>query len=109
VLCCALNGPLHRCHLPLGPKQTTTAKEIFLMAAHDLRRRMGAHLFIMLALFIPCLMVGCGGVDGSKPAPVDAAQAKKAQQYMANYREQLIAESKKQAQAKAKAAEKNSP
>ena len=78
------------------------------MAAHDPRCRMGAHLLLMLALGIPCLVVGCGGGDGSKPAPVDAAQAKKVQKYMANYREQIIAELTK-AKAKAKAAGKKSP
>jgi hypothetical protein len=78
-----------------------------MMAAHEFRCRMGAHLLIMLALVLPCLVVGYGCGEDSKPAPVDAAQAKKAQQYMANYREQLIAESKKQANAKA--AGKKSP
>jgi hypothetical protein len=61
----------------------------------------------MLALGIPCLVVGCGGGDSSKPAPVDAAQAKKAQDYMANYRQQMIEAHK--AKAKAKAAGKTSP
>jgi hypothetical protein len=58
------------------------------------------------------LVVGCGGGDsGSKPAPVDAEQGKKVQQYMAGYREQLIAEAKSQAKAKAeaKATAKQSP
>jgi hypothetical protein len=53
------------------------------------------------------LVAGCGGGDTSKPAPVDEAQAKKAQAYMSNYREQIIADNK--AKAKAKAAGKKSP
>jgi hypothetical protein len=68
---------------------------------------MGAHLLLTFALGIPCLAVGCGGEDSSKPAPVDAAQAKKAQEYMANYRQQIIEDNK--AKAKAKAAGKTSP
>jgi hypothetical protein len=78
------------------------------MAAHDSKCRVGAYLLIVLALAIPCLAAGCGSGDASQPAPVDAAQAKKAQQYMANYKEQLIAEAKNQAKAKAKATEKKS-
>jgi hypothetical protein len=77
------------------------------MAARDPRFRMGAHLLIMLALAIPWLVGGCGGDESAKPAPVDAAQAKKAQEYMANYREQIIADNK--AKAKAKAEAKKSP
>jgi hypothetical protein len=68
---------------------------------------MGAPLFLVLALITPCLVAGCGG-DSSKPAPVDAEQAKKVQQHLGGYREQLIAEAKSQAQAKTKAAEKKS-
>jgi hypothetical protein len=78
------------------------------MAAGDPRCRMGAHFLLVLALCIPCLLVGCGGGDGgSKPAPVDAAQSKKVQQYMAGYRDQIIADNK--AKAKAKAEAKKSP
>ena len=77
------------------------------MADHNPRRRMGAYLLFMLALAMPCLVAGCGDGDGSKPAPVDAAQAKKAQQYMASYRDQMIAANK--AKAEAKAAAKRSP
>jgi hypothetical protein len=64
-------------------------------------------LLIVLALAIPGLAVGCGGNDSSKPAPVDTTQAKKAQDYMRNYREQIIADNK--AKAQAKAAGKKSP
>jgi hypothetical protein len=82
------------------------------MAAGDPRCRMGAHLLLVLALGITCLVVGCGGGDdGSKPVPVDAALAKKAQEYMAGYREQIIADNKAKAKAKAeaKAEAKKSP
>jgi hypothetical protein len=78
----------------------------FIMAARDPRRRLGTHRLGMLALGIPCLMVGCGE-DRSKPATVDAEQGKKVQQYMKNYREQIIADNK--AKAEAKAAAKKSP
>jgi hypothetical protein len=61
----------------------------------------------MLALVIPCLVGGCEGGADSKPAPVDTAQAKKAQQYMQNYGEQIRAENA--AKAKAKAEAKKSP
>jgi hypothetical protein len=76
------------------------------MAAHDPRYRMGTPVLTTLALIIPFLVAGCGG-DDSKPAPVDAVQAKKAQQYMQNYREQIIADN--EAKAKAKAEAKKSP
>ncbi len=75
------------------------------MSVHHPRRRIGLHLPVMLALALPSLMAGCGG-GGSAPAPVDAAQTKKVQEYMKSYKQQLIAEAK--AQAKAKAAEKKS-
>ena len=55
----------------------------------------------MLVLCIPCLVVGCGGGDTSKPAPVEAEQGKKVQQYMQNYRDQIIADNKAKAAAKA--------
>jgi hypothetical protein len=79
----------------------------FIMAVHDPRYRMGAHLLLVLALGIPGLVVGCGAGDSDKPAPVDAVQAKKAQAYMAGYRDQIIADNK--AKAKAKAEGKKSP
>jgi hypothetical protein len=77
-----------------------------MVAARDLRCRMAAGLPIVLALAVPCLVAGCGE-NSSQPAPVDTVQAKKAQQYMQNYGEQIRAEN--QAKAKAKAAEKKSP
>jgi hypothetical protein len=80
------------------------------MAACDPRCRMKAHFLLMLALGIPSLVVGCGGGEsGAKPAPVEAAQAKKAQAYMAGYREQIVADNKAKANDKAKAAPKKSP
>ena len=39
------------------------------MAAHDPRCRMGAHLLLVLALGIPCLVVGCEGVIPNLPPP----------------------------------------
>jgi hypothetical protein len=54
------------------------------------------------------MLAGCGdGGSGSKTAPVDAVQAKKAQEYMKNYGEQMRAENK--AKANAKAQPKKSP
>ena len=81
------------------------------MAAHDPRCRMGAHLLLVLALGIPCLIVGCGGGTDSKPAPVDAEQGKKIQKYMSDYGEQIIADNKAKAKAKAegKRGEKHRP
>jgi hypothetical protein len=65
---------------------------------------MGAYLLFMLALGIPCGLVGCGdGDSASKPAPLDKAQQQKVQQYLGGYKQQLIAEAKKQAEAKAQA------
>jgi hypothetical protein len=76
--------------------------------AQDPRRRMRTHLLLVLGLIALCWAAGCGG-DTSTPAQVDAAQAKKVQQALGRgYRDQLIAEAKKQAEAK-KAAEKKSP
>jgi hypothetical protein len=73
---------------------------------------MGAQVFLLLALGIPCGVAGCGDADSaSKPAPIDKAQQQKVQQYLGGYKEQLIAEAKKQAEAKAQAkkAGKTSP
>jgi hypothetical protein len=66
---------------------------------------MGALFLFLLALGIPCLVIGCGGGESTQQVPVDAAQTKKAQQYLSNYGEQMRAENK----AKAKAAGKQSP
>jgi hypothetical protein len=77
------------------------------MAAHAVKNRMKAHLLLMLALGIPGLPVGCGGADADKPAPVDAAQGKKAQEYLGSYREQMIAANK--AKTKGSAESKKSP
>ena len=51
---------------------------------------------------------GMRGFDSSNPAPVEQAQMKKAQEYMGNYREQMVAANKGKAKSKAKTAE-NSP
>src|SRR4051794_19594606 len=84
---------------PSHPEEEHHGQGGFIMAAHDPRCRVGAPLLTMLALVVPCSMAGCGGADGSKPAPVDTAQAKKAQEYMANYRDQMVAANKAKAQA----------
>jgi hypothetical protein len=70
---------------------------------------LGAHLLLLLAFGIPCLMIGCeGGGGGSQPAAVDTSLAKKAQEHLGGYKQQMIEYNK--AQAKAKAAEtKKSP
>jgi 3-deoxy-D-arabino-heptulosonate 7-phosphate (DAHP) synthase class II len=83
----------------------------FIMAAHDRRCRVGAQLLLVLAFGSPCLVVGCGGGGGDAAAPVDAAQEKKVQKYMTGYRDQIIADNKAKAKAKAagKVAEKQSP
>ena len=69
-----------------------------MMAAHNPRRRMGAHLLLVLALGIPCSVVGCG--EGDKPKPTDAAQGEKMQKYMSNYGEEIRAANKAKAGAK---------
>ena len=76
------------------------------MADHAPRRRLAVHL-LMLAFGIPCWVVGCGGEDRDKPAPISAEQGKKTQAYMANYGQQMRELNK--SKAKATAAEKPSP
>jgi hypothetical protein len=80
------------------------------MAGHGTRSRLGAHLLVMFALTVPWSVVGCEGADSSKPAPAPATQGTKVQEYMKNYREQIIADNqaKYKAKAQAKAAEKKS-
>lgn len=70
--------------------------------------RSGCHfpLGFAVALCTILLLSGCGGGDTSKPAPVDQAQMKKAQEYLGSYREQMVAANKAQSKAKAKPAEK---
>jgi hypothetical protein len=63
----------------------------------------------MLALGVPWLIVGCGGEGDSRPAPVDAALGKKAQEYMGSYREQMIAANKAKEKTKGTAEAKKSP
>jgi hypothetical protein len=62
--------------------------------------RWGYRLLFGLALAMPWLMLGCGSGGAEKPAQVDAEQNKKAQQYLTDYRQQIIDANK------AKAAEK---
>jgi hypothetical protein len=72
------------------------------MSAHDPRCRIEASLLLVLALGIPCLVIGCGGGD-SKPAPTSAEQGQKIQKYMSDYGQQIKAANK------AKAAVKKTP
>jgi hypothetical protein len=76
------------------------------MSAHDPRCRLGTHLLLLVALGVPYLSLGCGAGGGDAPAPVNAAQEKKVQNYMTSYREQIIADNKAKAKAGGKAAEK---
>jgi hypothetical protein len=47
-----------------------------------------------------CLASGCGGGSSDKPAPVDAGQQQKVNEYFKNYKDQLIAEAKSRAKTK---------
>jgi hypothetical protein len=56
-----------------------------------------------------CLFPAAGCGEGSdKPAAVEPAQMKKAQEYLGNYREQMVAANKEKAKAKHQSAEKKS-
>jgi hypothetical protein len=72
------------------------------MSAHDPRCHIGAYLLVVLALIIPCLIVGCGEGE-SKPAPTSAEQGQKIQKYMSDYGQQIKAANK------AKSAVKKTP
>jgi hypothetical protein len=84
-------------------------KHVFVLGAKKMltrgfiRRRWP--LLLGFVPFVICLymLAGCGGGDSTKPAALDQAQQQKAKEYMKGYRDQLIAEAKNQAQAKAKA------
>ncbi len=74
-------------------------------------RREGC-LLLGVAAGIAGLVAGCGDGDSSKPASINVEQQKQVQQHLGKgYRDQLIAEAKSQAEAKAKAnnAKKKSP
>ena len=68
-------------------------------------------LLLGLVPAVTCLYLtsGCGGESSTKPAPVEQGQMKKAQEYMANYREQMVAANKGKGKAKAKEPGKSSP
>jgi hypothetical protein len=70
------------------------------MSARDPGRRHEVIFPLMIAIGIPVSLAGCGE-SGSAPAPVDAAQQQKVQNYMSGYREQIIADNKAKAKAKA--------
>jgi hypothetical protein len=73
-----------------------------MMSVRQFGRRVEAHLLFILALGIPCFLIGCGDADsGSKPTTISKEQQQQVQQHLGGYRQQLIDEAKKQAQAKA--------
>ena len=78
------------------------------MPADDCTRRWGCRFLLILALGVPCLIAGCGD-GGTQPAPVEPVQQKKVQEYMGNYREQMVAANKAKAKAKVNDARKKSP
>ena len=78
------------------------------MPADDCTRRWGCRFLLILALGIPCLIAGCGD-GGTQPAAVEPVQQKKVQEYLGNYREQMIAANKEKAKAKVNDARKKSP
>jgi hypothetical protein len=55
-----------------------------------------------LIVAVACLSIlgGCGGEDSAKPAPIDKSIDKKAQDYMGNYRQQMIEANKGKAKPK---------
>jgi len=82
--------------------------EIMPAGGHCARRV--AQLLLGVALGASCLhvMAGCGGgPSGTKPAEVGESQAKKAQEYMAGYREQMVADNKAKAKAKKESGKKS--
>jgi hypothetical protein len=84
---------------PSRPDEERHGQGDFIVSAHNPECRMGAHLLLVLALGIPCLVVGCGEGD-SKPAPTTEAQGEKMQKYMSNYGEQIKAANRAKAAAK---------
>jgi hypothetical protein len=78
------------------------------MSAQDPGWRIGAHLILVLALGIPCSVVGCGEGE-STPKPTDAATGEKMQKYMSNYGEQMKAANKAKAAMKRMPAAKTGP
>jgi hypothetical protein len=68
------------------------------MAAHDSPSLARRRARLLLALGIPCFLVGCGGDDGSnKPATVTGEQVTKAQNYMRSYRDEIRSANKEKA------------
>jgi len=78
-----------------------------LARVHFMRCRWPFLLGFVPAVVCLYMLAGCGGESSTKPAPVDQAQQKKAQEYMAGYREQIIDSNKEKA--KAKGAVKKTP
>jgi len=78
------------------------------MPADDRMRRWGCRFLLILALSVPCLIAGCGD-GGTQPAPVEPVQQKKVQEYLGNYRQQMIDANKAKAKSKVNDATKKSP
>jgi hypothetical protein len=78
------------------------------MPAVDCTRRWGCRFLLVLALGAPCLVAGCGDA-GTEPAPVAPVQQKKVQEYLGNYRQQMVEANKAKAKAKVNDAQKKSP
>ena len=78
------------------------------MPAVDCTRRWGCRFFLVLVLGVPCLIAGCGD-GGTQPAPVEPVQQKKVQEYLGNYRQQMVEANKAKAKAKVNEAPNKSP
>jgi len=76
------------------------------MPADDRTCRWGCRILVILALGIPCLIAGCGD-GGTQPAAIEPVQQKKVQEYLGNYRQQMVEANK--AKAKVNDAPKKSP
>jgi hypothetical protein len=79
------------------------------MPAVDCTRRWGCRFLLVLAIGVPCLIAGCGDGGGTQPAPIEPVQQKKVQEYLGNYRQQMIEANKAKAKSKVNDATKKSP
>jgi hypothetical protein len=91
---------------PSRPDEERHGQGAFIVSAHNPECRRVALLPFVLALGIPCLVVGCGDGD-SKPAPTTVEQGQKIQQNFVGYRDRLIEANKATAKAKTNAAGKS--
>jgi hypothetical protein len=88
-------------------------KQLFMQGARSMpadycTRRWGGRLLHILALATPCLIAGCGD-GGTEPASVTPVQQKKVQEYLGNYRQQMIEANKANAKSKVSDVPKKSP